>query len=454
MNDTDEQIKNALISANLPSLENNANTTQIPLISFVDDDGLNAVLTKLKSLKEEKEIPYSLAIISNAIEGKPITGVEGTGGFMNADEVVDLHKKHGFEILSHSVSHPRIATLGNEDEQLQEIKESYIKLNELGLNVEYFVYPGGSQSKEVREKVSRYYKGALGTPPGLNSQPINTFNARRVALGAFAESNNTLEYYKSQVDLAIENNQWLIFMTHVGSPEHTEQQQQHLIDVIDYAKNQPIKFVTIKEGFEMYGNLIDLNDQELYLSKNGNNNIRELIYETYDRITGLEKYGYDTPPSEFPDNKVSVHAMVNSTEFNKFPEKTRGTLSTYKNEGNVASHQFWYVGRNIYHRDSRENVTWRGFRRMATFDAEVTVSADFGVIDANKSVNKSIVNTAFNSDSTVLITPIITSSGNMHGSLILSGYIRAQQILSITLQNPTSQPIDVGSREFLVRVIS
>ncbi|WP_163258373.1 BppU family phage baseplate upper protein [Bacillus paranthracis] len=430
------------ITVNRPALELNSVSSQIPMVTFIDDDGTLAVQTKLKPLAIEKKIPFTLAIVSDFMMGLATDGGLSPAGFMNVSQVRDLYKNYGFEIQSHSATHLAIGSLADK-EQWYEIKSSYEKLNQLGFDVEYLIYPYGSNNKAAREKVSKYYKGAIGTSNGLNVPPVSTFGLKRVPFGSFTEGQNSLDFYKSKVDEAIANNQWLIFMLHVGNPEHDATQQQHLSDLIDYIKTKPIKIATVKEGYEIYGNLIDYNDQEIYFSKLGKNNIKDFIRDPLDPKTGIEKYNFSKKPNEFERGKVFNTNVYNDNA--NSPSGARGMLTTYTqdNDGTEA-YQTFNSRQKIYERHSTSSTAWGPWRRRFIAEESTALSGNFGDIPPMGAVSKDLTINGLAAGNPVILTP----TTDFPKGIMFSYTITAGWILTVTLFNVTGAPITVGTKTF------
>ncbi len=240
-------------------------STNKAYMTIVDDDGYTNVWTQLKPLSESLGVPFVLAIISSSVE-------QSNG--LTKEQLVELQNLHGWEIASHSHTHANLRVLSKAEIEY-ELSESKRVLESYGLNIHNFVAPYGSNDDErVRKISSRYYNCGVRVGDGINYKPITNQYVKRVALGAHAGENNTLSYYKSQVDEAKANNGWLIWMTHVGNPTHDATQQQHLNDVILYAQSLGIEIVTLQEGFEAMGNKLEVeggvtitNDGEIYNSK-------------------------------------------------------------------------------------------------------------------------------------------------------------------------------------------
>lgn len=104
------------------------------------------------------------------------TGYIGKSGYMDWEQVKVL-KKRGFDVQSHTHSHPLLGTLNKEKikEELKTSKE--IIEDKLGVEVRAVSLPGGSFNKAVLETAFNYgYKYVFDSIPGLNGLGANVYN--------------------------------------------------------------------------------------------------------------------------------------------------------------------------------------------------------------------------------------------------------------------------------------
>ena len=231
-----------------------------PLISFTDDDGKAGVYTKWKPILEEKGIPLNICVITGSIGGSYLTW----------EQIRDLQDNYGCEILSHTVSHTNIGFHEINKTWIEELRQSKLTLMEQGLNVRGFAYPNGGMygTKEglVDGTANGYWMTGLFYDYGIitdglqNTHPLKNGNMgmSRVGIGCYeAVGYETLDGMKAKVDECFANNTWLIFMTHVDDAGHNEEDTQNLRDLIDYIKTKNIDIVTLSEGFEIFGNVVE-----------------------------------------------------------------------------------------------------------------------------------------------------------------------------------------------------
>ena len=229
-----------------------------PIISFSDDDGKIGVYTKWKPILEEKNIPLNVCVIANMIGGN----------YMSWEQIKELQDVYGCEILAHTVTHTNIGGHQTNKTWIEELKQSKMTLLKNGLNVRGFAYPNGGfwGTKEGlvhgtdngHWMTGLFYDYAVITGGGMNNHPIKTnMGIDRVSIGSYGATNDSLDAWKAKVDECFENNSWLIFLTHIDDPAHTEEDTNNLKLLIDYIKEKQIDIVTFSEGFELFGNIIE-----------------------------------------------------------------------------------------------------------------------------------------------------------------------------------------------------
>ena len=246
-----------------------------PLVSFVDDDGCAGVYTKWLPIAQAKNIPVNLCII---------TGKVGNNGYLTWEQIKEMQDDYGFEMLSHTVTHGNINTHNTNKTWIEELKQSKNDLMNNGLKVRGFAYPNGGYwgTKEglVDGTSNGYWMTGLFYDYGIitdglqNTHPLKNGNMgiSRVGIGCYeADGYDTLDNIKLRVDECLQNNTWLVFMTHVDDVAHTDEDNQMLSDLVDYIQQVGIDIVTLSEGFEIFGNAVETPNCKI--TKQGNANI-------------------------------------------------------------------------------------------------------------------------------------------------------------------------------------
>lgn len=150
------------------------NKKKIPRNSVVItlDDGYTNNFYKAYPILKKYGINATIAMI---------TGDIGSKYFLNEKQLKELDKSDNVKIISHTISHPYLDKLP-EEEQLKELKESKETLEKiLGRKVEYIAYPHGTYSKKTIEIAkSLGYKMALSTNYDFFQQGDNEFTVNRM----------------------------------------------------------------------------------------------------------------------------------------------------------------------------------------------------------------------------------------------------------------------------------
>ena len=211
----------------------------MPVISFIDDDGANGVLTKLKPLFTAKSVPIGLALIGNS----PVI----TDAVKRA-EIVDLQDTNGWEIISHTMTHLDISA-ASEAEYEADCQLFLQTFTEYGLNVKSIAFPWGHDNYHT-EITKQYYESGFSTWVGNNTiQNLNEYKIKRIGLGSFNNNQTDLASFQILIDNAILNNEWIVFMTHC---DYETNDMQIISDVLDYCVAQGVSILTPSEALKLY----------------------------------------------------------------------------------------------------------------------------------------------------------------------------------------------------------
>ena len=321
--------------ADVKAASNVQHSKRCAVVTFVSDDDNAADVSKLRPLSVTYGIPMCAAIITNPF---------------NAATYVDLQNNLGWEICSHTDTHPMLPSLT--DAQIAtECSASKAKLVAAGLNVNAIVYPGGGNNENVRRIAKQYYRMgvSVSAPAGTNTGVIPSFNIKRVGLGAYFDptvsglpATDTLAYYKARVDQAVTEGSWLIFMLHPGDAAFDATQAANLEAVIQYVQSLSIPVMTLSQAFDIFGNAFEAGDYSG--STTGWAVAKDGSYVNIPNGTQIvSKVGLSnaSPPASFPAKVVSATSFL-SGDAAGFPTIV-GTLLTYRlNTDEELSFQMWY----------------------------------------------------------------------------------------------------------------
>lgn len=219
------------------------------IVSFINDDGNKGQYHDLFPIMQEIGAPYGQAIFTGQFD-------------KHTKEMMENIMALGGDLSSHTVSHPRLPTL-TEAEIETELRDSRQWFSDQGIPCDYIVYPNGEVDDRVRRIAKKYYKFGVSTEEKLNSYPIEDFSIKRITMGTFfgdAGGKNTYEYYKSKLDEAIQNKQWIIYMLHANTPEFNDTQKQHLRNIVADIKAAGIPIMAPTKAYEYYSNALKVGD--------------------------------------------------------------------------------------------------------------------------------------------------------------------------------------------------
>lgn len=223
-----------------------------PIVVFISDDGKLEDYTELKPVFKAKGVPCVTAVVTNLV---------GTSSYMTLSQLKEL-EADGWEIASHTMNHVRLSDLSTMAQVTDEMTNSKERLKKWGFDVKSLVYPYGSVTVDIAREAQKHYESAVDVSGegGLNTGALYTYQLHRISLGSYYQGTgqDTLEFYKAKVDSAISNNALLIFMLHPNSEEHTDEQTQHLSNLIDYIKSLNVNIMTLSDALSEVGNMYEV----------------------------------------------------------------------------------------------------------------------------------------------------------------------------------------------------
>lgn len=333
-----------------------------PMVTFIDDDGRTELKQKWEPILKEKKNKLTVALVTNWLETKQSTVLQW-------DEIHKWEEEYGVEFVSHMHTHPHASQLT--DEQIDyEFKTARDILKRENLTYNIIVQPFGENTDSVRKISRRYARANFGIVDDINTIPYNTFRMKRVPLGE--DTYNTFEQYKEKIDKTIQENGWLVFKSHSQYESFDENQIQLIKEIIDYCRKNDVLEVTLEEGLNLTGNLIDIGDYDsknmgsdyYILDNNGKVHSKEESKDYYS--LKYNSVNFNTSIDEFKTETTSTTPIVGGNAVD-FPKKSSGILMTFKH-GNVSlSYQlyFAYDSDLIYKRrwDSKNKV-WTKFVKL------------------------------------------------------------------------------------------
>jgi peptidoglycan/xylan/chitin deacetylase (PgdA/CDA1 family) len=169
----------------------------VPLLTFVFDDGNDTDYLIAREVFKQHNATAGFAITTDWI---------GKKDYLTASQILEL-QKDGFEIMSHTVSHPDLKSL--DEKQIEyELSSSKTALEGIGIRAGNLVYPYNKNNSLVREAAAKYYRSARG-----GRRMMNPAFPEKYELKSYSFSHN-INKMKALIDRAYAEKKWLILYHH------------------------------------------------------------------------------------------------------------------------------------------------------------------------------------------------------------------------------------------------
>jgi peptidoglycan/xylan/chitin deacetylase (PgdA/CDA1 family) len=220
--------------------------TGSPIVSLTFDDGFLSTFTNALPVLSQRGIPATAFITTSWIDS-------GTTGdnfpAMNWDQVTTLQNQYGWEIGSHTVTHPQLNTLPI-DQVDQELTQSKEVLQSHGINATSFASPYGEVNDEVVAESLKTYAVHRGFTDRLDTKD-NSYNNSNTVVQSVEES-TSLTDVQSWVDQAMQMGQWLVLVFHNVAENYDPNYQYTTTDselgqIADYIKQVGIKVLPMNQ---------------------------------------------------------------------------------------------------------------------------------------------------------------------------------------------------------------
>ena len=211
--------------------------------TIIDDDAANIEsVSSIKGLADRKRIKITFAVIGSNI--------------LNDDALRDTllrYQDESFHICNHSLSHNReIWEEGSLLELRSEILTSMHLLDSLGFrNHSYLVYPFGKFNYARRDSIypiiNNHFNLAFNSRGYFNApNALDKYNVERLPI----RKHENISIVKRKIDEAVENDAWIVFMTHSDMPR--DYSEKHLGELIDYCREKGLECYTADEAYRLY----------------------------------------------------------------------------------------------------------------------------------------------------------------------------------------------------------
>lgn len=243
------------------------NPTSSAKVSFTFDDGLVSAVNQAAPTLQKYGFSGTDYVITGCVgmNRTPNTCHANTSvQYMTWSQIKKLQSTYGWEIGSHSDTHPYLATKDASDGQPKvltpaqvtaELVNSKNKLAAQGISATDFSTPYGDYNNAVLAQIAKYYASHRGfADEGNNVWPNNDY----LLYDMRVQEGVSVAQVKQRIDQAITNNQWLILTFHniktvpKSNPDDYEYSVAELDQIAAYVKSKQnaglVHAVTVNQG--------------------------------------------------------------------------------------------------------------------------------------------------------------------------------------------------------------
>lgn len=383
-----------------------ANIAPSAKVSFTFDDGLTSAITQVAPTLAKYGFSATNYVISGCVG---MTAVPNTchantdASYMTWAQIQQLKATYGWEIGSHTISHPYLASKDASDGQpnvltaaqvTQELTGSAAAFAAQGITTTDFATPYGDYTMPVLAQIAKYYASMRGfADTGYNTWPNSDYLVRDQQVQAGV----SVATVKSYIDTAIASNQWLVLTFHdiktnaSTNPDDYEYKTADLDAIAAYVKSKNVSVVNVNAGFVT-------SDVNLLANGSFNNGIADgwttdtptrvtkdtATNGSYPDPTNSVKFVASTKAQHLFSPKVAVDSNTTYMlkNFINVQKRTSGEMSFYIDEydinGNWISGQYKKAESSVF----VENLNFSykpSSTRVAKASLQVGVSANSGI---------------------------------------------------------------------------
>lgn len=285
-------------------------------VSFTFDDGVESIYQYALPILSSFNVPATAFITTDWV---------GTSGFMSWEQVRNLQDQYGWEIGSHTLSHPELPTISPNAYE-REIIQSKRILEQQGLKIHSIATPYGAYNNDIVEIVSRHYSSHRGfwDRDDLNSFPFNN----TVLMVESVERDTNINQIIKLLNRAKQENKWLVLVFHEVLPNILPDYQyttlpDDLQKIIEHTLSIDLPIVLPRHVEQIHAyNRIPSPNSELTLVDNISNSTN------WTRNHLNAQLEYDV--GRFPGTDTSILMQGSSNEVQVLtPGISRNSLKTY-----------------------------------------------------------------------------------------------------------------------------
>lgn len=237
--------------------------TPAPQVSFTFDDGLAGALTYAAPALQQYGYTGTNYVITGCVGTSGTCPADEDANYMTWAQVTQLKDQYGWEIGSHTVNHPLLASTDpdiqtvplTEAQMKAELADSKAALaaNLNGYNATAFAAPYGDYDNKVRAEAAKLYTSFRGFKDiSYNGFPYND----NLIVVQQVQAGVTVAQVKAYVDAAAAANQWLVLVFHEvkpaaqasTDPDDYEYTSEDLAAIAAYVKSKNIHVANMSDG--------------------------------------------------------------------------------------------------------------------------------------------------------------------------------------------------------------
>ena len=251
---TDVESQLAEKETQIEELQKNPNVYTGAVFTPIDDDCNVLVKDIWQPILDARGFKMSFACITGYVDTNP--------EYLTKQDLLYL-QSNGNDIISHTVSHSQTDQTTDLKVLANEYKNSQQWLRDNGFKgYDVLVYPGGmgaptSVSKlDIKKTARKYYRYAVATDTHYNKPPIDNWNIVRINIDIL-----TLAEIKTEIDLAVSNNAWLVACSH--TKELNKDRTNNIAKIngmIDYLQSKNVPILPFSEAEKLKGNAVAIGE--------------------------------------------------------------------------------------------------------------------------------------------------------------------------------------------------
>lgn len=218
-----------------------------PLITVTFDDGWETTYTKAMPLLQKYGIPTTQYILS---------GTENDPQYVSWTQIGNMQKA-GHEIACHTVNHPDLTTLDDQDLNFQLSSCKHDLSKRFGA-IPNFASPYGAENDHTLSVIGKYFtsqRNTNGDPTnGVSDVDMNVaanFN-RMDIVGVTIENNTTVAQLKALVDYAKAHNGWVVLTYHQADDGNSKfsVSDKDFETQFSYLSSTDVRIVTMQQALQ------------------------------------------------------------------------------------------------------------------------------------------------------------------------------------------------------------